>query len=224
MPGLSPPTRGIPTSIPLRVRICRSIPAYAGDPRHHFGRVYYYGVYPRLRGGSYARRRVHASMPGLSPPTRGIRHQKLPAPNQYRSIPAYAGDPAGLFFLNLPSSVYPRLRGGSETSTSHRLTLRGLSPPTRGIHSHLILPLHEDRSIPAYAGDPRRSSAERFEVGVYPRLRGGSPCSGLMRSRLAGLSPPTRGIRMSSLALDACDRSIPAYAGDPRALSRPIRL
>ena len=50
--GLSPPTRGIPIRSPTSMSMWRSIPAYAGDPRHraisHSGRA----VYPRLRGGS----------------------------------------------------------------------------------------------------------------------------------------------------------------------------
>ena len=50
---------------------------------------------------------------------------------------------------------------------------------------------------------------------VYPRLRGGSDDQPIRVDYVCGLSPPTRGIRASSLAASFGFRSIPAYAGDP---------
>ena len=51
--------------------------------------------------------------------------------------------------------------------------------------------------------------------GVYPRLRGGSYPNAVMEAAGQGLSPPTRGIPHCSMNINACLRSIPAYAGDP---------
>ena len=70
-------------------------------------------------------------------------------------------------------------------------------------------------SIPAYAGDPCRSSEAGARSEVYPRLRGGSSSPASSSPTLAGLSPPTRGIRRHIGIGKAFRGSIPAYAGDP---------
>ncbi len=131
--GLSPPTRGI--------RLCwrqgsgagGSIPAYAGDPAHTCPCQREPKVYPRLRGGSSARRRPHSPYTGLSPPTRGIQCPRSQANETRRSIPAYAGDPPRRARRAKTLTVYPRLRGGSAVSDQPAWVVVGLSPPTRGI-------------------------------------------------------------------------------------------
>ena len=94
IPGLSPPTRGIPRTRALWRGCRRSIPAYAGDPRASVLSYQLLKVYPRLRGGSF----IHAVIPylygGLSPPTRGIHRDNWDGQGIFRSIPAYAGDPS----------------------------------------------------------------------------------------------------------------------------------
>ncbi len=70
--GLSPPTRGIPHRPPPQEPQSRSIPAYAGDPGLAALPRGFRAVYPRLRGGSRIIGQVVGSVPGLSPPTRGI--------------------------------------------------------------------------------------------------------------------------------------------------------
>ena len=155
---------------------------------------------------------------GLSPPTRGIRQASGNVVTYVWSIPAYAGDPplsgrsAGL------SRVYPRLRGGSRAARLGGLRLRGLSPPTRGIPATRLSPLTLTRSIPAYAGDPPQHSSAPPIAEVYPRLRGGSESRTLRRLLRRGLSPPTRGIRLTQTSSWARRGSIPAYAGDPSDL------
>ena len=77
----------------VRAIYCGSIPAYAGDPENALPFDVICGVYPRLRGGSYLRDRFAGECHGLSPPTRGIPGERCARRSQYRSIPAYAGDP-----------------------------------------------------------------------------------------------------------------------------------
>ena len=90
--------------------------------------------------------------------------------------------------------VYPRLRGGSMQRPALYIYQRGLSPPTRGIRSAAQFVHAAQRSIPAYAGDPRAVHAPCVQFKVYPRLRGGSDNQDLGDDETGGLSPPTRGI------------------------------
>ena len=71
----------------------------------------------------------------------------------------------------------------------------GLSPPTRGIRQTAAAVDDEQRSIPAYAGDPGAAHSPALALGVYPRLRGGSGGLAELGQQTFGLSPPTRGIR-----------------------------
>ena len=133
--GLSPPTRGIQALPFSSIRCGRSIPAYAGDPAQNRAPTVLGRVYPRLRGGSFARAGAILRQPGLSPPTRGIPEGKPLSIQLPGSIPAYAGDPAASKCPTQLGRVYPRLRGGSDAKTIQRRDEAGLSPPTRGIRS-----------------------------------------------------------------------------------------
>ena len=152
--GLSPPTRGIPSRWRVATMRMRSIPAYAGDPSSSRTFLGQRRVYPRLRGGSAPGASRIPIIPGLSPPTRGIHLGTLFAVANIGSIPAYAGDPARRHPHRRILRVYPRLRGGSSTSSGRAGSAMGLSPPTRGIHRHCCKLRGNNRSIPAYAGDP----------------------------------------------------------------------
>ena len=133
---------------------------------------------------------------GLSPPTRGILIALRSRVSITRSIPAYAGDPGEVQERIEGAGVYPRLRGGSASQIHLHYAQIGLSPPTRGIPGRFIAGDSQIGSIPAYAGDPRRTANYERGREVYPRLRGGSRRRRRRRRRraLIGLSPPTRGI------------------------------
>ncbi len=192
--GLSPPTRGILSTVARRVGVGGSIPAYAGDPRYRRRHRQAARVYPRLRGGSPFNVHIRWAIAGLSPPTRGIQTEQKMRQDNGRSIPAYAGDPAKARRYRLAVRVYPRLRGGSGSPKPDYLRVTGLSPPTRGIRLGINPRVTMWGSIPAYAGDPVRSKEWRDICRVYPRLRGGSPLQLAFQCPYPGLSPPTRGI------------------------------
>ena len=100
--------------------------------------------------------------------------QTYPTVRGSRSIPAYAGDPVFAARDAALGKVYPRLRGGSAERAVITRLADGLSPPTRGILRARRIAYNRDRSIPAYAGDPRIRRVAVSVSGVYPRLRGGS--------------------------------------------------
>ena len=133
--ALSPRVRGNPLrqAAPLVQR--RSIPACAGEPSTPAWRCCVRWVYPRVCGGTYRARQVHAGSLGLSPRVRGNRLPLLHVPSNLRSIPACAGEPPWSNpYCTLPP-VYPRVCGGTGTDVSDRSQGQGLSPRVRGNHA-----------------------------------------------------------------------------------------
>ena len=91
--GLSPPTRGNPTSSAKTSVASGSIPAHAGEPALDHIRRGRAAVYPRPRGGTIEKGGTNTLGRGLSPPTRGNRRQPARLSTPARSIPAHAGEP-----------------------------------------------------------------------------------------------------------------------------------
>ncbi len=60
-----------------------------------------------------------------------------------------------------------------------------------------------------------------MDAGVHPRLRGGASISSVCLPAVQGPSPPTRGSPCRCGARPTCERSIPAYAGEPAAETPP---
>ena len=88
--GLSPRGRGNLAGRPLH----RSIPAWAGEPDSSSRRqLYRISVYPRVGGGTMANPAAAFPTAGLSPRGRGNREQVGASSTEYRSIPAWAGEP-----------------------------------------------------------------------------------------------------------------------------------
>src|SRR5690606_16711283 len=73
--GLSPRTRGNPVGVLAAVPGRGSIPAHAGEPSFHSLTRLLSGVYPRARGGTLRYSATCSPLAGLSPRTRGNRHQ-----------------------------------------------------------------------------------------------------------------------------------------------------
>ena len=85
----------------------------------------------------------------------------------------------------------------------------------RGNHCQLPRQLPRQRSIPAYAGEPRNCNPARQSARVYPRVCGGTARYQYQWPTLAGLSPRMRGNRTAQGTGHRSWRSIPAYAGEP---------
>ena len=215
--GLSPPTRGNPSSISASRRRTGSIPAHAGEPQQGRRGRREGGVYPRPRGGTNEGARLGTFGEGLSPPTRGNQQSPLSSASRKWSIPAHAGEPGRSGSRLWNQSVYPRPRGGTKPAGAAVAGFNGLSPPTRGNRSAFGSTPRSRRSIPAHAGEPAGTAKADTARGVYPRPRGGTIMRETDIAAANGLSPPTRGNRAGARTNADKLRSIPAHAGEPMA-------
>ena len=214
-PGLSPLARGHLYTIGSICIQTRSIPACAGAPSLVAGIVGMSRVYPRLRGGTPCRATQRAHMIGLSPLARGHQPLRDTIEANRGSIPACAGAPGGDEKDEQQTTVYPRLRGGTENVDTSTPAGRGLSPLARG---HLLDRRRAARvrgSIPACAGAPGSARDALGVVKVYPRLRGGTFRHSCAVPKRQGLSPLARGHRLRFTDPVFHRRSIPACAGAP---------
>ena len=152
---------GIQTLITVCIAWKRSIPACAGEPGICAVDVEAEAVYPRVCGGTTPIRARQPAGPGLSPRVRGNPEGQMDQQVYRRSIPACAGEPCRQTVHSKPNPVYPRVCGGTLSSSAMYSRFIGLSPRVRG---NLFL----DRSgqlrigsIPACAGEPAASSSHR---------------------------------------------------------------
>ena len=146
---------------------------------------------------------------------RGNQLAGLIAQGNSGSIPACAGEPKVAKIVKRFYRVYPRVCGG--TSSSSRTTRRcwGLSPRVRGNRARAILGRENIWSIPACAGEPDQRRNTGAIHKVYPRVCGGTGgrrCAGAASN---GLSPRVRGNRVDKPRSALRIRSIPACAGEP---------
>ena len=130
--GSSPLTRGTQILIVLVMVLARFIPAYAGNSRKSLIERFLESVHPRLRG-ELGRPHYHAIVfNGSSPLTRGTHNRTLRHPQQYRFIPAYAGNSEPSKPASVSRSVHPRLRGELFSLFLSKKFTTGSSPLTRG--------------------------------------------------------------------------------------------
>ena len=132
--GLSPLTRGNRDEPPGNINRYGPIPAHAGEPRLAYASVARTWAYPRSRGGTIANVRKDAMHKGLSPLTRGNRHQVEAMARPIGPIPAHAGEPSAHPGCTASRGAYPRSRGGTRQAKSSAAIATGLSPLTRGNH------------------------------------------------------------------------------------------
>ena len=176
----------------------------------------WWAVYPRVGGATLGLRSWRRIGMGLSPRGRGnqriVSHVEAPE----RSIPAWAGQPPTRSLVRRRSKVYPRVGGATTWGVLMSNKTQGLSPRGRGNHGEGVEALRVEGSIPAWAGQPLCAGVPVSITKVYPRVGGAtlhrlpSPPGG------AGLSPRGRGNLVPVGGRGAADRSIPAWAGQPR--------
>ena len=204
-----PPNRG---NAPL----CnRSIPADAGPPAiESIGRIQT-EVYPRGCGATSPASAARVQVWGLSPRMRGHPASTRPPGRSPRSIPADAGPPEATRPTGSVHRVYPRGCGATPGASGKSGSTRGLSPRMRG---HRFSEVHVDsaeRSIPADAGPPPKTSRFKSLSRVYPRGCGATGRADRRREARRGLSPRMRGHQgFSGVGLSDLG-SIPADAGPP---------
>ena len=106
-------------------------------------------------------------------------------------------------------------------SSPMRTPAMGLSPRVRGNLDSSAVGIERGGSIPARAGEPASTQKEDSLSQVYPRACGGTPKRWANWTQSRGLSPRVRGNRRQLGAEQGLDRSIPARAGEPRAIPLP---
>ena len=213
--GLSPRVRGNLLEIHDSKPNFRSIPACAGEPSIASIAKSMVEVYPRVCGGTDARIDIPRYVDGLSPRVRGNRLDTSFYPPRLRSIPACAGEPHHGWFAVGEVSVYPRVCGGTQTTTRLRTIAGGLSPRVRGNRRLPRRRAGYPGSIPACAGEPTGSTNHISPAWVYPRVCGGTEHRARVRPLRRGLSPRVRGNPLLTAATPRPVRSIPACAGEP---------
>ena len=218
--GLSPRVRGNRIAIGQPQRPRGSIPACAGEPVGGVTASPTATVYPRVCGGTLLAPGILMAKLGLSPRVRGNPRPR-PRPRRYSgSIPACAGEPTCAMVDSCPSTVYPRVCGGTIRYAATSKHPTGLSPRVRGnpLAAHRTRALM--RSIPACAGEPTTGYKPALLTAVYPRVCGGTLIGQRRRRFLPGLSPRVRGNLRSCPDAVHRARSIPACAGEPGTAQR----
>ena len=213
--GLSPRVRGNRANYDWGNGLIRSIPACAGEPPPIRAGCCRSWVYPRVCGGTRAGFRRQTSKWGLSPRVRGNRYLVAPIAVGIRSIPACAGEPVPSRRTAQPLQVYPRVCGGTDRHFGAVPPLDGLSPRVRGNRPSPNRPPCRPRSIPACAGEPRRTGPHWSHSQVYPRVCGGTALHQIAPLAGRGLSPRVRGNPGTVISADHPGGSIPACAGEP---------
>ena len=218
--GLSPRGRGNHHG-PRPHRHCEgSIPAWAGKPRSIAPPSSCSRVYPRVGGETLPAGNPIVGAEGLSPRGRGNR-ARTPAPGGgHGSIPAWAGKPTARSRRSMRRTVYPRVGGETAHSVATTSDEYGLSPRGRGNRGGRVSGRGRPRSIPAWAGKPHSCAAVIHRWRVYPRVGGETRTGCTSPEKSRGLSPRGRGNRTRHSWLPRCARSIPAWAGKPRAGDR----
>ena len=137
--------------------------------------------------------KVSVNQRGLSPRVRGNPGVDPPGRMGGRSIPACAGEPAGLWRQDDGTQVYPRVCGGTSECALVSAGWEGLSPRVRGNLIGLTAGVIDEGSIPACAGEPYPRQQLIVLLRVYPRVCGGTGDNLHDAEVSAGLSPRVRG-------------------------------
>ena len=222
--GLSPRVRGSQGVQNLFENQARSIPACAGQPTILSPPNPHIRVYPRVCGAAITLSLSSTAWSGLSPRVRGSRVTALDRVNRIRSIPACAGQPAGIDVLVCEHKVYPRVCGAAAFTSTFQQAIEGLSPRVRGSLAQAQGSTVRGRSIPACAGQPGAGSRINGSRKVYPRVCGAAGQTTSVRRLPDGLSPRVRGSRLAILSAPAVGRSIPACAGQPQPITIAARM
>jgi len=219
-PGPSPRARGSPAcDRPARIGK-GSIPACAGQSRQVVLGRDHRRVHPRVRGAVDPKPDIELVATGPSPRARGSPDPPRGAAAGCGSIPACAGQ-SDLRNLQGPlSKVHPRVRGAVRGSAAGSLVCYGPSPRARGSRARRRLPLAEQGSIPACAGQSTATGAVARTGRVHPRVRGAVGSANPHRVIANGPSPRARGSLGHRCLRSAWSGSIPACAGQSRTMPR----
>ncbi len=152
-------------------------------------------VYPRWRGEHPNGSALSYPQIGLSPLARGTLTEVMVETQNFRFIPAGAGNTAPLKICTKAIAVYPRWRGEHYFCNAQRYSRIGLSPLARGTLAKQTSGYAWCRFIPAGAGNTRSGGFVLPATPVYPRWRGEHTKTKHRNGCTCGLSPLARGTR-----------------------------
>ena len=156
--GSSPPVRGTHSLGEVGSRLCRFIPACAGNTATSIGRAIPMAVHPRLCGEHATGESDLQNYAGSSPPVRGTLLPRVYDAHLGRFIPACAGNTTTPGRLSGRYAVHPRLCGEHSAGATSDGNNIGSSPPVRGTLGWRDLGWKQDRFIPACAGNTFRKT------------------------------------------------------------------
>ena len=212
--GSSPLSRGIPRILERYRPFRRIIPALAGNTPWPARKSRNQRDHPRSRGEYIGRDEPNGTIHGSSPLSRGIHTQPNRTRGPNRIIPALAGNTAAAGLYDVTRPDHPRSRGEYLDAAESDIKQAGSSPLSRGIRRNLLSLAHQDRIIPALAGNTLGSRQNRVVNTDHPRSRGEYASEAIQTLEGAGSSPLSRGIRPCGSGSGATPRIIPALAGN----------
>ena len=169
---------------------------------------------PAFAGNARGTPRPRCPRPGSSPRLRGTHVGPHPADLHNRFIPAFAGNawppvpgmPAG--------SVHPRVCGERISLSDGAVKRGGSSPRLRGTRDDHHRRVDRRRFIPAFAGNAPSLETQGRIGPVHPRVCGERCCGFGAAKPGSGSSPRLRGTHANMRHALACQRFIPAFAGN----------
>ena len=93
-------------------------------------------------------------------------------------------------------------------------TVRGTSPPIRGIPPKIVNTVIDSRNIPAHTGNSSHTAPPQSCTAEHPRPYGEFAEKGIAHESYNGTSPPIRGIRPAGTGKSRVLRNIPAHTGN----------
>ncbi len=139
-----------------------------------------------------------------------------PASEEIGTIPAWAGEPTGAADAGLLVGDHPRVGGGTHLLGVIVSTKPGPSPRGRGNPFRAQQHRLSGGTIPAWAGEPRKSWKNLRFLGDHPRVGGGTCNRGITGRNDSGPSPRGRGNPFRAQQHRLSGGTIPAWAGEPR--------
>jgi len=218
--GSSPHARGTRCAAAWGGQLRRLIPACAGNTSNLGLARRCEPAHPRMRG-EHGKPHVTAHLArGSSPHARGTPPAEAGLIKEPRLIPACAGNTDATGDCGDVTPAHPRMRGEHHPRSVVASLPGGSSPHARGTREPRIIPRHQERLIPACAGNTRHGLPVLSRPAAHPRMRGEHRFYDTLSVREIGSSPHARGTPwVGSCGCAAC-RLIPACAGNT-PMSRP---
>ena len=212
--GSSPLARGTLIVVSVQNRVCRLIPARAGNTIRALSLRAYTTAHPRSRGEHTLFDTSTRTPPGSSPLARGTPADKNGLRRYGRLIPARAGNTHVFVHRIQGQPAHPRSRGEHRHNEYVLRGIPGSSPLARGTLSVGAVLFSLLRLIPARAGNTGVFYFFTAPTPAHPRSRGEHSMRIPPRADTAGSSPLARGTPCSWCSCIGVFRLIPARAGN----------